>query len=49
MESAKKNPNFRPTTDPIISQRRYVILSYTSKYDKGKYPLGLNFLEYPNN
>ena len=44
MQNARRTTH-KPTTDPVISKRRYIILSYMVEFDKVHYPLFLNFNE----
>ena len=45
MQNARRSTH-KPTTDPAIAKRRYIILSYMVEFDKVHYPLALNFNEH---
>lgn len=48
MQTMKKSGVANRTTDPIIVNRKYLILSYISTYDKAHYPIPLEFVTDPS-
>jgi hypothetical protein len=48
MQANRKNGNTSKTTDPRLINKRYLILSYVSTYDKAHYPIPLDFVTSPD-
>lgn len=48
MQANRKNGNASKTTDPKLVNKRYLILSYISAYDKAHYPIPLDFIATPD-
>jgi hypothetical protein len=48
MQANRKSGHHAKTTDPRLVNKRYLILSYVSTYDKAHYPIPLDFVTNPD-
>jgi hypothetical protein len=48
MQANRKSGHHAKTTDQRLVNKRYLILSYVSTYDKAHYPIPLDFVTNPD-
>lgn len=48
MQQMRKNGSVNKSTDPKITARRYLIMSYMAEFDKVLYPIPLNYNDHPS-